>query len=443
MYDLNGAAIFSALFPLANDGARAWTLGAWLDTHRREVRVVADRAINTVAADIAAERIEEWLRVELPQRRKRHASGAAQSLTWALRNEAMRQRAGLEGARRAVHALGGDDTFDPRDEDAHYDVKRLIERYGADDPPEEEEEADPRPADAESAYYVSAVKGSSWVALAGPFETHREAINAKAEARRQARAKYPRDFDFADIAVGTVRAPRGQNVVLPALQPVAPVPVKASTLPGGFDSFDDDEEEPPASWQHAARMALTAQMGEGEVTPVSSFLRDGETLLSVEPLAYRFSARVSVHELDRAVLLFAPTVRNEADAEKIVGAFRRKLVARTKATNAAWFAHLARIVIASPAGSWNFDAEPDPASAPRMRGEGDTVTAQKERLIVAAQQAFGRGVTITGNNEKGYTLHISPTTKKHKWGAASLRFGHDFDTAHAQLAEAIRRMNKV
>lgn len=221
----------------------------------------------------------------------------------------------------------------------------------------------------------------------------------------------------------------------------APAPVKAATLPGGFDSFDDEEEEPATTWQDAARMALTAQMGEGEVTPVSSFLRDGETLAGVEPLAYRFDTRVSVHALDRVVLLFAPGAESDATAERIVAAFRRKLVPRTKATNAAWFAHLARIVVAGPAGSWNFDAEPDPARAPRLRGEGDTVTAQKERLIAEAQQAFGRGVTITGNNEKGYTLHISPTTKKHKWAAASLRFGHDFDNAHRQLAEAIRRVS--
>ncbi len=225
--------------------------------------------------------------------------------------------------------------------------------------------------------------------------------------------------------------------------PVAPVPVKAPTLPGGFDSFDDDEAEPAATWQDTARMALTAKMGEGEVTPVSSFLRDGETLAGVEPLAYRFDTRVSVHELDRVVLLFAPSAGSEATAEKIVATFRRKLVPRTKATNAAWFAHLARIVVAGPAGSWNFDAEPDPARAPRLRGEGDTVTAQKERLIVEAQQAFGRGVMISGNTEKGYTLHISPTTKKHKWAAASLRFGHDFDNAHRQLAEAIRRVSEA
>ena len=70
------------------------------------------------------------------------------------------------------------------------------------------------------------------------------------------------------------------------------------------------------------------------------------------------------------------------------------------------------------------------------------MTAQKERLIAEAQQAFGRGVMISGNAEKGYTLHISPTTKKHKWAAASLRFGHDFDNAHRQLAEAIRRVSE-
>ena len=223
---------------------------------------------------------------------------------------------------------------------------------------------------------------------------------------------------------------------------VAPAPVKAPTWAGGFDSFDDEEEEPATTWQDAARMALTAKMGEGEVTPVSSFLRDGETLAGVEPSAYRFDTRVSVHELDRVVLLFAPSAESEATAERIVAAFRRKLVPRTKATNAAWFAHLARIVVAGPAGSWNFDAEPDPTRAPRLRGEGDTVTAQKERLIAEAQRAFGRGVTITGNTEKGYTLHISPTTKKHKWAAASLRFGHDFDNAHRQLAEAIRRVSE-
>jgi len=218
--------------------------------------------------------------------------------------------------------------------------------------------------------------------------------------------------------------------------------LRAPALPGGFDSFDDDEEEPAATWQDTARMALTAKMGEGEVTPVSSFLRDGETLAGVESLAYRFDTRVSVHELDRVVLLFAPSAGSEATADKIVAAFRRKLVPRTKATNAAWFAHLARIVVVGPAGSWNFDAEPDSARAPRLRGEGDTVTAQKERLIAEAQQAFGRGVMISGNTEKGYTLHISPTTKKHKWAAASLRFGHDFDNAHRQLAEAIRRVSE-
>lgn len=292
MRDLNGAAIFSALFPLANDGARTWTLGAWLDTHRREVQVVAERAINTVAADIAAERIEAWLRAELPKRRKRHASGAARSLTWALRDEAVQQRAGLEGARRAVHALGGDDTFDPRDEDAHYDVKRLIERYGADDPPEEEEEVDPRPADAESAYYVSAVKGSSWVALAGPFETHREAINAKAETRRRARAEYPRDFDFADIAVGTVRAPRGQNVVFPA--PVTQTQLETHHIgpyvvspdgAGGWDvtaSLYDPEEERKITFSatliFAVNEGVFSDPWEREIPPsvrnkLSSFLR--------------------------------------------------------------------------------------------------------------------------------------------------------------------------
>lgn len=273
MRDLNGAAIFSALFPLANDGARTWTLGAWLDTHRREVQVVAERAIK-------------------------------------------------HGMRMA------------------------------------------------------------------------------------------NDPDY-----------------------------RSTSMPGGFDAFDDAEEEPAPSWQHAARMVLTATMGEGEITPVSAFLRDGETLNSVESLAYRFNRRVSVHELDRVVLLFAPSVGNEADAEKIAAAFRRKLISRTKATDAAWFAHLARIVIASPRGSWNFDATADQTPAPRLRGEGDTVTAQKERLIMAAQRAFGRGVVISGNAEKGYTLHISPTTKKHKWKAASLRFGHDFDYAHARLSEAIEQVH--
>lgn len=45
---MNGAGVASALFFAANDGARTWTLGAWLDRRKADVDRVADRAVGQV-----------------------------------------------------------------------------------------------------------------------------------------------------------------------------------------------------------------------------------------------------------------------------------------------------------------------------------------------------------------------------------------------------------
>lgn len=203
----NGAAIFSRLFAPANDGARTWSLGAWLDRKRKRVETVAEGALDAVAADVAAASLLAWLREELPKREKRHADGLSRSLNFALHGRAVNMRSGLEGARRAVEALGGGADFDPSEDGAHFTLRRLIERYGGEERTPAEP-ADPRPATATEAYFVTARKGQAWAALLGPYETHQEALARVPEARERAHAEFPGDVAFGDVGFGTARMPR-------------------------------------------------------------------------------------------------------------------------------------------------------------------------------------------------------------------------------------------
>ena len=245
---------------------------------------------------------------------------------------------------------------------------------------------------------------------------------------------------------------------VPAVAPVAPVgpvaaprspfptrfgPPKLSRMPGGFDGFDTPEEEPVRTWQYHARQALTTAMkGEGQYLLVSELLRPGEAMLPVEANGFYFEHRTGAYGIDRAVLLLAPNVASEAQAEKVAKGLQRKLIAKKKADGLAYYTHLSRIVVAGPTGAWSF-APLDDGAAPvrRLTGEGDTVTAAKERLLMAVQEAgVFTDARIIGSTAKGYTLHMRPRpTKKLRFAAEYMRI-RDWESAHEAVAEAARRV---
>ena len=242
----------------------------------------------------------------------------------------------------------------------------------------------------------------------------------------------------ADALLAKYPAP---PLVAPVVAPPKLSPLKLSRMPGGFDGFDTPEEEPVKTWQYLARQALTTAMkGEGQYLHVPSLLRPGETLLSVEP--HGFYLHRTGYDVDHAALLFAPEVANEAQAEKVAKALQRKMIAKKKAEGLAYYAHLSRIVIAGPTGTWSFAPLDDGAPpARRLRGEGDTVTAAKERLIMAAREAeVFTDIQITGSAERGYTLHMRPRPiKKTRFAAESMRI-RDWESAHAAVTEAAARV---
>ena len=127
-------------------------------------------------------------------------------------------------------------------------AERLIAKYGED--PEQKEraekeariaaEADTRPADAESAYFTSAMRTAdkSWVALRGPYETHEAALRAVPDDEREAQEAFKHDKDvmFGAVAFGTVRAPRGTKVVLGLGTTPTPVLTPPRQLPAAEES---------------------------------------------------------------------------------------------------------------------------------------------------------------------------------------------------------------
>ena len=264
-----------------------------------------------------------------------------------------------------------------------------------------------------------------------PFYTDTDAVGIERAVVAALLAKYP-----APPPVAPVAAP-------PKLSPPKLSPPKLSRMPGGFGGFDTGEgEEPVKTWQYLARQALTTAMkGEGQNLHVPSLLRPGETLPSVEPHGFYFIHRTG-YDVDHAALLFAPEVANEAQAEKVAKALQRKMIAKKKAEGLAYYAHRSRIVIAGPTGAWSFAPLDDGAPrARRLQGEGDTVTAAKERLIMAAREAeVFTDILITGSAEKGYTLHMRPRPiKKTRFAAESMRI-RDWESAHAAVTEAAARV---
>jgi len=60
-------------------------------------------------------------------------------------------------------------------------------------------------------FYVDAVYDRQFTILAGPFDTHAEAVAAKPEAERLFREKYASDPRIDFLAFGTMgRVPRGE-----------------------------------------------------------------------------------------------------------------------------------------------------------------------------------------------------------------------------------------
>ena len=218
-------------------------------------------------------------------------------------------------------------------------------------------------------------------------------------------------------------------------------------MPSGFDGFDTGEDaEPSTTWQQAARATLGREYDEGEIAMLTDLLRPGETLPSVEPHVYVYTRHENAQTrrgtiTGRALLLLAPAANSEASAAKIEAAFRRKRITRSKATGFAWQSHLSPTTIAGPTGTWTFapEIDPDASRVHRKLGEGDTVTAAKERLLMAVRDAgVFTDAQITGSAEKGYTLHMRPRpTKKLRFAAESLRI-RDWESAHEAVAEAAR-----
>lgn len=56
------------------------------------------------------------------------------------------------------------------------------------------------------AHYVTARSGAKTALLAGPFRTHREALDVEPAARRLVRELYPRDLEASFAEIGTSRA---------------------------------------------------------------------------------------------------------------------------------------------------------------------------------------------------------------------------------------------
>jgi len=97
-------------------------------------------------------------------------------------------------------------------------MRWLIEQYGKLPEPMVYPDEDRRPADAESAYFVSARnRAGRFVALLGPYETHREALENVLRGKRLVEERYSSDVDvmFGDVAFGTMRAPRSTTIMFP------------------------------------------------------------------------------------------------------------------------------------------------------------------------------------------------------------------------------------
>ena len=171
--------------------------------------------------------------------------------------------------------------------------QRAIDQYGP---------VDPTPADAERAYYVTGrrERDGATTFLAGPYETHREAILAINEVKEHPRFRDDPAVMFGGVAVGTAKAPRGVRVVLPIPAPQAPAPqaptppapqVPAAALPPLPPLVDVETgltDYGRSTSKEAPRNVYAYKLAGGEQSPTAkaAMLEQGWTILDTRAGSY-------------------------------------------------------------------------------------------------------------------------------------------------------------
>lgn len=190
----------------------------------------------------------------------------------------------------------------------------------------------------------------------------------------------------------------------------SPIPAPPQNALAGFDAFPDVDEEvaPARDFRQGALDVFRAHVGvEPTIFPASEVLRERDD--EIESGAYYTAPYMKgVHEV--AWLVFAPGATTAAEAESVGRRVLRKMLPRTKLPASSPRLLESTLYIGFPGGT--AAVTPQKKSAPERTGP--TLTERKEE-IVRLLEPFGRGVRVSGNEEEGYKLTISPTLRAHKF----------------------------
>jgi len=116
-------------------------------------------------------------------------------------------------------------------------------------------------------------------------------------------------------------------------------------------------------------------------------------------------------------LVFAPTAKSDAEATIIGERLFRNLIGERNVSLGSPHVHDMRLMVAYPNGYvW---VEPPPKK--EKVKTGPTITEIKEDVVKRLMPTFGRKTHIFGNQEEGYGISLTPTTKKHKYASISTK----------------------